>query len=99
MFVYVYKERRQISNTFVVVSVISVVFRIRKFYLLEENVYVCVMGGGRGELYICIYIYMRVCMYFFQCIYIASLQIGCGVSFILLTDRIVHSANISRASL
>lgn len=95
MFVYVYKERRQISNTFVVVSVISVVFRIRKFYLLEENVYVCVMGGGRGELYI----YMRVCMYFFQCIYIASLQIGCGVSFILLTDRIVHSANISRASL
>lgn len=97
MFVYVYKERRQISNTFVVVSVISVVFRIRKFYLLEENVYVCVMGRGRGELYI--YIYMRVCMYFFQCIYIASLQIGCGVSFILLTDRIVHSANISRASL
>lgn len=98
MFVYVYKERRQISNTFVVVSVISVVFRIRKFYLLEENVYVCVMGGGGGSC-IYMYIYMRVCMYFFQCIYIASLQIGCGVSFILLTDRIVHSANISRASL
>lgn len=72
MFVYVYKERRQISNTFVVVSVISVVFRIRKFYLLEENVYVCVMGGGRGELYIYVYIYIYACMYVFLSVYLYS---------------------------
>lgn len=60
MFVYVYKERRQISNTFVVVSVISVVFRIRKFYLFEENVYVC---DGRGGV-VYMYVYVYVCISF-----------------------------------
>lgn len=77
MYVYVYKERRQISNTFVVVSVI--IFRITKFYLLQscniwrECVRVCVCGCScvwEDVVGICIYVYSKSsnwlrCFFFF----------------------------------